>query len=208
MDDAYKTHDYFFHIITPKKLNELLYRADERTKYLETHINNNLTDAKCIVKIKSHTTYCDIYIEFFDLKRYKIGHVSFHITSENKGIKRENGRFHAKNNKKPFTYTLKFQKFKRAKNFNEYLIMYFNSKINSNEFENCLKTTLTILNEYFNPDSKLYLKHKMTELSEQLKLHPCLEKIENQMKSKFKTKLQKTRSVHPALKSHSYKSKT
>lgn len=207
MSEAYKTHDLFFKIITKNKLNELLYRADKRTKYLETQINNNLTDANCVVSITPQKTFCDIYINFFDLKGEKIGHISFHITTENKNIKRENGRFHAKNNKKPFTYTLKFQKFKRAKNFNEYLIMYFNSKIDSSEFEKCLNTTLTILNEYFNPDSKLYLKHKMTKLSED-DSHDCLKKIEKQMTSKFKTRLQKTRSVHPALKSHSYKYKS
>jgi hypothetical protein len=204
MDDSYKTHDLFFKIITRNKLNELLYRADERTNYLETQINNNLTDAKCVVSLSNKGNYCDIFIEFIDFNDKRIGHLSFHITSENKGIKRENGRFHAKNNKKHFVYTLKFQKFKRAKNFNEYLIMYFNSKINSSEFENCLKTTLTILNEYFNPDSKLYLKHKMTKLSEQPKPHPCLEIIEEQMTSKFKTRLKNTRKVHPSLKRASY----
>jgi hypothetical protein len=203
MSNAYQTHDLFFQIITRKKLNELLNRADKRTKYLETQINNNLNNAKCIVRLSNQGNYCDLYIEFFDLNEKRIGHVSFHIEPENKNINPENGRFHGKNNKKHFTYTLKFQKFKRAKNFNDYLIMYFNSKIHSSEFEECLKTTLTILNEYFNPDSKLYLKHKMTKISNET--HACFEKIEKQMSSKFKTTLKNTRKIHPSLKHISYK---
>ena len=198
MIEAHKTHDLFFNIITKNKLNELLNRADNSTKYLETQINNNLNNASCNVNISSKNTHCDIYIIFFDLKGDRIGHISLHITSDNKDISNasaKNGRFHAKNNKnRNYKYTFKFNKVKDS-----FILLYIDREITTKirkEFEDCLNVTLTILNEYFDPNSKYYLKHRLTKYDDNHKPHKCLLKIENKMKTAFKTRLKNTRKVH------------
>jgi hypothetical protein len=49
-----ETHDIFFRVITQKKMNELLNRADPSTRVLENDINSGLVGARCWVEVRKN----------------------------------------------------------------------------------------------------------------------------------------------------------
>jgi hypothetical protein len=190
MDDAFKTHDLFFQIITRKKLNELLNRAKDDENGLQKHINDKLKNSKSEVKLNNINTYCDIIINFINNNSQQIGHISFHIASENKLLSknsRKNGRFHAKNNiNRNLKYTLRFNK------VNDTLKISLDKVVKiRKEFEECLTVALDILNEYFNHNSELYLGNRLTRFKDEETT--CFKLIENSVRHNPKTRLKNTR---------------
>jgi hypothetical protein len=191
MEDAFKTHDLFFQVITRKKLNELLNRATGDKNMIENHINQRLKNKRCEVKLSNKNTYCDIFIGFFNIdNKNQLGHISFHIASENKLLSknsRKNGRFHAKNNiNKNLKYTLRFNK------VNDTLKISLDKVVKiRKEFEECLIVALAILNEYFNHNSELYLGNRLTRFKDEETT--CFKLIENSVRHNPKTQLKNTR---------------
>jgi hypothetical protein len=184
-----KTHDFFFEVLSKKKLNELLNRVS--SGYLTNQINNNLQSHRA--KYKLDENVCDIFINFIEINTGKqIGHISFHLDKQNKNMKQhslEKGRFHVVNNRnRNRYYTLKINR----TNDNS-IIMYVKSNLTmKNNLSECTTVTLNILNEYFNPKSNLYLKHHITKYAN--KDHICIDNIYNRIYKIGKNYLSSTRS--------------
>jgi len=195
MEDTYKSHEIFFHSVTPKKLNELLHRADDKSRTLETHINTKLHESICTSRIKIDTSgVCSIYITFKDIyTKNDIGHISFHLTVDKKtkyGTKNTLGRFHAINNKDSNRkHTLKMN---RVNNSLRMSVVPYPGILN-NKFKECIDTALSVLNEYFNPGSDIFLSNTLTKYSSQT--HPCSTIIQRTLE-KHKRPLKTTRKTH------------
>jgi hypothetical protein len=166
----YKTHKLFFTLTSYEKLNEFLKRADNSTKVLQNHINQELQNGLyCIIKINSEknainnqgnkTNKCtQIVFEYYNANNDRIGHTTFHLEPEKK-YKNNNpiiiGRFHLKNDRdKQVRYPLKIN---RTKNNNEKYNNSITFSINKHKYINrdikqCIDVTIAILNSYFNLD--------------------------------------------------------
>ena len=176
MENIHKTHKLFFTTITENKLNELLKRTDEKENVLQNHINSLLTPFYCNVILVPHTIYnsykktividyCNIYINYYDNNNL-IGHMSLHIKSDNKeiiGSKKENGRLHIKNTNST-CYTLKCNKKKNPNRNNSISISILRNKYIKPKLNDCINTTLIVLNKYFdlNPQENWSLDKRLT----------------------------------------------
>ncbi len=157
--DNYKTHTLFFRAITEKKLNELLKRADSNTGILESHINSLLNNLRCKVKVNKvynqpqlkkndDIKYCDIIIDYYDNKK-RIGHMTLHLKLDDKGIKgmkKENGRLHVKNNINNSCYLIKCNKRKISGKNDSVFITLIKGNFIREKIEECSNATINILN--------------------------------------------------------------
>jgi hypothetical protein len=188
-ENTYKTHDLFFEVLSKNKLNELLNRIS--SGYLTNQINNNLQNY--IVKCEIKDNICDTYIHFYEINTGKqIGHISFHLDKLNKQLNYyslQKGRFHVVNNRnRNRYYTLKINR----TNDNS-IIMYVKSNLTMKDnLSECTTVTLNILNDYFNPNSNLYLQYRLTKYGN--KNHICIDKIYERVNKKGKSYLSNTRS--------------
>ncbi len=128
-------------------------RASNKNE-LETTINNEIAKnnllGRCQVNISED---CDLYIEFYNERNIQIGHISFHFSpKDNKLRNQRQGRFHAKNNRNKSVYTFKINKTNPSS-----ILMYSKNKFIRKDFKPYLVIGMTILNDYFNKDSPLYL---------------------------------------------------
>lgn len=207
MTDAHETHDVFFQVISPKKLNELLHRSDKNTKVLEEHINEELKHNEkpfiCTTDVSNDKTGCHIYIDFFNINNNKIGHISFHLISDNKDMgnySRKVGRFHVRNNRnRNCYYPLTFKK----ENDSMKIFLTYPVPMRQ-ELKECIEPTIEILNSYFDETSDIRLSKKMTTNSDTD--HKCLKIIRNNVNTKKKTKLNPTRKRKPYNTIHTIKS--
>jgi hypothetical protein len=149
----YNTHDQFFKVINKHMLNELYRRSNKQIHILEDDINNRLQNYNVNV---TKSDECHIYINFIKGDK-QIGHISLHIGPKNNNLSKKAkqiGRFHAINDIRVNTsYT-----FKLNRNSNIF-ISYNKNKFISKELKYILDIVLGVLNEYFNPISKLSLNN-------------------------------------------------
>jgi hypothetical protein len=187
MENTQLTHDIFFRVITQKKMNELLHRADPSTRFLENEINMLLVGAVCKTRIGGD---CSIYINYFSNNGEEIGHISLHIIPENKTMRRYKvGRLHAKN-----ASNINRRHTMRVTNTNGGTSMRLNivryPTIIRPAFMDCIRPTLDILNDYFDIHSQRSLQYALTEnISNK---HRCFDIIRMKMSSS-KTPLRTTR---------------
>lgn len=200
---VFESHNIFFRVITPNKLNEFLNRTIPSTTTQQSKLEEDIyielrrkiNDIECNVEIEhNNNNMCDVYIKFRKINGEKVGHISFHLDSEDKSLytlARRRGRIHAQNNKnKKRTHTLKINQYRLI---NENAIkLSVSTELNiRTEFNDCIVATLNVLNSYFQPDSPLYLDKKLTEFGDTG--HKCLGLTQNKFKHKKTTHLQHTK---------------
>ena len=130
-------------------------------------------------------TRCDIIIDFFDKNALNIGHISFHLSEDDKS-KRSN-RFHAKNKSKYYTFKL------NKTNKQEFIKYTPNSSINP-LLKISIDCAIKVLNQYFNPNSVLYLG-KYPPGSEKI-WHICRAPTISKLNRTIKTRVPNTRKVY------------
>lgn len=192
MESSKETHQNFFSVLSPNKLNELYHRAS--SGILENHINENLQDGYSNVFVESGGLWiCTIYIFLYNSKDNKLGHLSLHINPEDKKIKNLSGRLHLRNNiSRNRKYPLIIQQI--TNNQQNSILIKLNSypKIVDN-LKQMANVAINILSTYFNPNSDLYLSKKITPNSNTQ--HTCLEKVRKNFGKSIKSRksLQSTR---------------
>jgi hypothetical protein len=169
--EVHNTHEIFFRKITRKKMNEFLNRVS--TKYLENQINSVLQGYKAITELSNDCK--NVYIHFFDNNQKDIGHISFHLSKENKNLSnnsRRKGRLHIVNRNKQKYHTL------RVNTKNNSMILSVNSPLKMNEeLEYGVSIVLPIINSYLDINSEYSLKERLTHMK--AKENKCLKIIEN-----------------------------
>jgi hypothetical protein len=123
--EPHNTHEIFFKKITHKKMNEFLNRVS--TKYLERQINKELDIFRTVTKISNCK---DILIKFFNNNQIEIGHITFHLSKENKSLPNNSlrkGRFHIVNRNKQKYHTIRINC-----NNNDIMTLRVNSPIKMN----------------------------------------------------------------------------
>ena len=190
MSNSHLTHDIFFRVITQKKMNELLNRAEPRFNILATDINNNLTSGVCTTNIGRD---CSIYITFYNNDGGEMGHISLHLYPSIRDRKNsEIGRLHAKNARnRNRRHTIRVNSSPGGNSMRLSIIHY--PTVISKSFEPYINTTLNILNEYLDVTSPKSLKYAFTTNHE---AHECLDIIINQFKktkSPLRTTLSRSR---------------
>ncbi len=163
-NNYYKSHKLFFLLSSHEKLNEFLKRADESTKVLETHINEQLNDGKyCKVKVKKCIM---IIIEFYNVNSILLGHVTFHLEPEMKnkyGSNNKFGRIHIQNERnKQLRYVLKLNRVKQNNTDNSFQFSITHSYIKS-YLSPFIHTSIHILYEYFNTSSPLSINNRLAQ---------------------------------------------
>lgn len=196
MSTSKTTHDQFFKFLTKKKLNELLYRADTRTRFLENQINTELqqqqTSVKCTVNVQQNKRQeCSIYIAFYPKsapiqKENEVYHISFHLYPElqlNENI----GRHHVRNTKnKNRKHTIRINTPQSLNTENSIRMTLVDYPIVSREStRQNVNIALSVLNTYFDPDSPNYLGNEITSLNYDKK-HKYYTNIFEQFKRKKK----------------------
>lgn len=187
MENTQLTHDIFFRVITQKKMNELLNRADPSTRFLENEINARLVGSVCRTRIGGD---CSIYVTYYSNNGEEIGHISLHLFPDNKNMRRYKvGRLHAKNaanmNRR---HTMRVTNTNGGTSLRLNIVRY--PTVIRPVFMACIRPTLDILNEYFDIQSPHSLQHALTEnISNK---HRCFETIRIKMSSS-KTPLRTTR---------------
>ena len=184
--EPHNTHEIFFKKITRKKMNEFLNRVS--TKYLERQINKELQNYTAVTELSKCK---DLYITFFDNNNIDIGHITFHLSKDNKSLKnnsRRKGRLHIVNRNKQKYHTLGVNC-----NNNDIITISVNSplKVNS-ELEYCLGILLPIINSYLSTDTPFSLKYHLTHIKDND--NKCLEKLAG---IKDRSRFNKTRNKKP-----------
>lgn len=172
MSTSKSTHEQFFKFLTKKKLNELLYRADTKTRFLENQINTELqqhqTSVKCTVNIQQNRRQeCSIYITFYPKnapiqKDNELYHISFHLYPEiqlNENI----GRMHVRNTKnKNRKHTIRINTSQSLNTENSIRMTLVDYPIVARETtRQNVDIVLSVLNTYFDPDSPNYLGNRI-----------------------------------------------
>lgn len=170
MSTSKTTHEQFFKFLTRKKLNELLYRADARTRFLENQINAELqqTNVKCTVNVQQNKHQeCSIYISFYPRsasiqKENELYHISFHLYPEfqlNENI----GRIHVRNTKnKNRKHVLRINTPQLLNTENSIRMTLVDYPIVAREStKQNVNIALAVLNTYFDPDSPNYLGNRI-----------------------------------------------
>jgi hypothetical protein len=188
MSEVYETQEIFFKKLTRNKLNELLNRIS--SNYLKNQLSSILFEYNINTTISKNCQ--NIYINFFK-NNEQIGHISFHLSKNNKNMKNNalrKGRLHATNNKNKNRYFPI-----RVDIMSNTMTMTINSPlVMSNDLSICVNTTLNIINDYLNPQSNLYLKYKLTQYGD--KEHKCLNSIAGPIeKSRFNYTRSKSKSI-------------
>ena len=156
--ETHNTHEIFFKKITRNKMNEFLNRVS--TKYLERQINKELQNYTAVTELSKCK---DLYITFFDNNNIDIGHITFHLSKDNKSLpnsSRRKGRFHIVNRNKQKYHTLRVNC-----NNNDIMSLRVNSPLKMNsELEYCVGIVLPIINSYLSTDNPHSLKHRLTTM--------------------------------------------
>jgi hypothetical protein len=196
MSTSKTTHEQFFKFLTKKKLNELLYRADTKTKFLENQINTELqqqqTPVKCAVTIQQNKHHeCSIYIAFYPKKlpikkENELYHISFHLYPElqlNENI----GRLHVRNTRnKNRKHTIRINTLQSLNTENSIRMTLVDYPITAREStRQTVNIALSVLNTYFDPDSPNYLGNEIASLNYDKK-HKYYTTIFEQFKHKKK----------------------
>lgn len=185
MEQNTETHDLIYKYLSKKKLNELFLRTEH--KVLENEINDRLKKVTPIVAKTTISTkkgyICSIYINFLNTNEKQIGHLSFHFSKNNSNS--TIGRSHPKNNiNTQRRYTLRFN---TKQNIFHISLSKYGSIINP-DLQKCFNTGIDVFNEYFNPNSSLFLGIRLFPNEK----HSCYDYIIHQMKS-TKTPILNTR---------------
>ena len=172
MSTSKTTHEQFFKFLTKKKLNEILYRADSRTMFLENQINTELqqqqTPVKCAVNVQQNKHQeCSIYIAFYPKnlpikKENELYHISFHLYPElqlNENI----GRLHVRNTKnKNRKHTIRINTLQSLTTENSIRMTLVDYPITAREStRQTVNIALSVLNTYFDSDSPNYLGNRI-----------------------------------------------
>lgn len=194
MSDSKYTHELFFKFLTKNKLNELLYRADSKTKFLENQINTGLlqqnTNIKCMVNVhKNQYQECSIYISFYPISSHittetELYHISFHLYPEKK-INNTIGRIHVRNTKnknRKHVIRINTPHSMNVENSIRMSLVDYPILTRQSTKENVV-IALNILNTYFDPESENYLGNKIISLQYQTP-HPCIQEINKQLMKK------------------------
>jgi hypothetical protein len=188
MESSKETHQNFFSVLSPNKLNELYHRAS--SGLLQKHINEKLQDGYSVVILGKRNFYCSIYIKLFTKDGKQIGHISLHLDPANKHIKTSNGRLHTCNNiSTNRKYPLIIERIIDENQNSISMSLNTYPKI-KNILYQMVNITLSILELYFNPRSELYLSNHLTPNSNSN--HECSGYVIGQF-NKTRKKLQKTR---------------
>ena len=207
---AKNSHDIFIDFLSKKKLNELLHRASFDTNVgqplLQKQIQERLANISSIkpkvkigedeITIKGITyNRCSIYIDFYSNK-IQVGHFTLHFYKNNENAAGNVGRIHFKNDRKKLRHTIKFNKNNKNTIYMNYL--EFPDKIQP-YLEVPFQVVKSILNEYINPDSELFLGKKLTSMSDAP--HICTIRTEKVFQPTTR-KISTTRKTHQKYKSH------
>jgi hypothetical protein len=182
------THTWFFKIMTPRKLNELLLRASGKNSILQRDINARLrglnvgyAEVKLVKEIEEGEEVCSLYVNFKNHNNHKqFGHVTFHFDKKRNTKYKKNGlgRFHTKNNRNNTGSFLRVTR-NSEKTFITMSLSNYPSILQS-DLKQCVDKSLEVLNLYFNPGSNLYLRHHNPNIP--LRNHECLSRIINVLK--------------------------
>jgi hypothetical protein len=205
MNNSVRTHEQFFKILTRRRLNELLNRADKNTGYLEGQINTQLAElypeitAKSTVKHNYKTNLCSIYISFYRSIN-QIGHITLHLYPDSLKTFNKNssaykfGRLHSQNNRNKTVRQI--MKINKQTPDSMSIRLYAFYAYATEPLKTCINITIDILNNYFNEQSSEFLGNRITGSLETTP-HKCFTIIENQFKLNRKsTPLRNTRKQH------------
>ena len=146
------------------------------------------------------TTRCSIYIEFYENDEDNIvGYITLHFYINKMKEAGNIGRIHARNTKKRLRHAIKFNK-------NENDIIYMNyvqfpDKIQP-YLEEPFNVVKSIINEYINPESELFLGKKLT--SKSYTMNDCT-RITQKIFEPSTKKIVGTRKTHQKYKSRNNK---
>ena len=173
------THNIFFDYLTCKKVNELLKRADRyytkipRISILEYDIQQTLPPT---IQVQTAVTLdnenqCNIYISFQE-GEYKIGHITLHLTKDNSRIRKSTfkrnktitntiGRIHVRNNRGNRSRSHVIQVTNSTDRF-KFELRGIPSVV-ENKLKQCANAAIGVIEEYFNPESSLFLGNVRTK---------------------------------------------
>jgi len=200
-----RTHNIFFTRLTCKKVNELLKRADNKTLHSMTILEQDIQlrlptniEIKSYVRIDKESQ-CNIYLFIYKDKK-QIGHITLHLTKENKlygkiatrknaSHTNINGRLHVRNNRAT-TLNRHVIEVNNSKNIFQ---MYVRNVPHYAEFslKNAANIALQVIGDYFNKESELFLGIQRTPPGN----HKHFIKVIKNLSSS-RTPLRSTRKVH------------
>jgi hypothetical protein len=183
MSNAHATHKLLFEILTRRKLNELLHRADENTNYLQDQVNERLqavgSELTATSEVyKNDNKECSIYIKYYKNDN-EIGHITFHLMPELKQNGKANtfGRLHSRNTRNKTVRQVMHINRLNEDSMRIKLVAYHSFTTGS--LRQAIDTTIELLNEYFYKDSPNFLGIHIMDSIEK-KSHPCFSIIEKQ----------------------------
>ena len=197
-----RSHNIFFNYLTCKKVNELLKRADNIPGLDESILSNDIQpklppEYNVETKVKYDLdNQVNIYITFLKNKN-EIGHVTLHLTKENKVFTKQlkktsktntPGRLHGVN-----TRGIKSRHIIEVTNIGDRFTLEVRHRPDVIEkgLKRCIDTTIGVIEEYFNKQNvSLYIGKERTYSGE----HKYFKKVRNNLRSSS-TPLKKTRKV-------------